>query len=231
MVGMTKLKSPSEAQVVGLNTGRGPEFRSHRLRHAGQHCASGCDSWVKTPGRAWTGLTVYDSSPALGFAADAAAVEITLANGGRGPRGPADAFGRCSSRYHEMGCAHDQSVDWMAAEGGPPRSTYDASLSNWATGLAIDLAPRSVWDDPDDYDQAPVYMPAHTVELASSLADEWGLHGDAWAVPSATDLLRAPGAPVSMQDALLQDMGYELQPQQQPTRPGIRQLAEDLGLR
>lgn len=162
------------------------------------------------------------------FSAEQAGVEILLANGGHGPCGPLDDFGRCSSRYHELGCAHDQATDWLAS--GPPRSTYDASLANFATGLAIDLATRQVWDDPDDYDQAPVYMPQQTVELASSLADEWGLHGDAWSGPSETDLLRAPGAPITMADALYQEMGYESAPAERPVYPGISDIRARMGL-
>ena len=42
---------------------------------------------------------VYDGQQS-DFAADEAAIEITLANGGRGPCGVPDEFGRCSARYH-----------------------------------------------------------------------------------------------------------------------------------
>ena len=128
--------------------------------------------WVKTPGRAWTGLTVYDSSPALGFAADAAAVEITLANGGRGPRGPADAFGRCSSRYHDLACAHSQSVDWLAS--GPHPVTGAASLSNLADRLELDMSARTIWGDPDG-DEPGYPVPARTIELAARLSRSLGL--------------------------------------------------------
>ena len=164
------------------------------------------------------------------FTAEAAGVEIMLANGGHGPCGPLDDFGRCSSRYHELECGHSQATDWLAIEGGPPRSTYDASLANFATELAIDLAPRAVFDDPDEPEQAPVYLPAATIELASSLADEWGLHGDAWATPSATNLLRPPGAPVSIQDELLQGMGYELPAAERPAYPGVSDIRARMGL-
>ena len=40
-----------------------------------------------------------------------------------------------------------------------------------------------------------------------------------------------PAAPVSARDELLEGMGYELPAQLQPTRPGIRELAERMGLR
>ena len=146
-----------------------------------------------------------------------------------------DDFGRCASRYHELGCSHDQATDWLAQPGGPPRSTYAASFANFAAGLNIDLAPRQVWDDPDDYDQSARYMPAQAVELAHSLAHEWGLDatapGGIDTSPGFTDLLRPPGAPVSIQDELLAGMGYELPAQDRPSYPGIRQLARDLGLK
>ncbi len=65
----------------------------------------------------------------------------------------------------------------------------------------------------------------YTLEFAASLADEWGLHGDGWTTPSAMDLLRPPGAPVTMAEALYQEMGVE-QPQveQRPQYPGIKEL-------
>ena len=169
------------------------------------------------------------------FTAEAAGVEILLANGGAGPCGPLDDFGRCASRYHELGCAHDQATDWMATEGGPPRSTYDTALSNFATGLAIDLAPRMVFDDPDDADLPPQFMPQRTVELAHSLAHDWGLDatapGGIETGSGFTDLLRPPGAPVSIQDELLAGMGYELPAAERPSYPGIGQLARNLGLK
>jgi len=175
------------------------------------------------------GQGVYSGQQA-DFTAEAAGVEILLANGGHDPCGPIDDFGRCSARYHDLECGHSQATDWLAQEGGPPRSTYAASFANFATGLAIDLAPRRVWDDPDEPEQAPAFMPQRTVELAASLADEWGLHGDAWATPSATDLLRAPGAPVTMADALRQEMGYELPAAERPAYPGVSELRARMGL-
>ena len=185
------------------------------------------DGMARIMARAQDGL--YDGQLA-DFTAEAAGVEILLANGGHGPCGPVDDFGRCSARYHDLECGHSQATDWLAQEGGPPRSTYVASFANFATGLAIDLAPRQVWDDPDEPEQTPIYMPQRTVELAASLADEWGLHGDAWATPSATDLLRAPGAPVTMQDALLADMGYEMPAVERPSYPGVSDIRARMGL-
>jgi hypothetical protein len=175
---------------------------------------------------------VYDGQQ-MSFAAEQAAVEITLANGA-GPCGPLDPYGRCASRYHDLECGHGQNVDWLAS--GPPRSTYAASLANFADGLAIDLAPRTVWDDPDDYDQPPVYMPARTVELAHQLAHDWGIdQADVPGFPGTTtaftDLLRPPGRPVAIEDELMAGMGYELPAADRPSYPGVAQLAQDLGLK
>lgn len=179
------------------------------------------------------GAGLYDGQQ-QDFTAEAAGVEILLANGGHGPCGPLDDFGRCASRYHELGCSHDQATDWLAQEGGPPRSTYQASFANFAAGLNIDLAPRAVFDDPDDADLPPQYMPARTVELAHQLAHDWGLDASAPGFPGETtgftDLLRPPGAPVSIQDELLADMGYELPAQERPAYPGISKLRARMGI-
>jgi hypothetical protein len=191
------------------------------------------DRMARIMSRASQGL--YDGQMA-DFTAEAAAVEITLANGGHGPCGPADEYGRCASRYHELGCAHDQATDWMATEGGPPRAAYQAAFSNFAAGLNIDLAPRAVFDDPDDDGLPPQFMPARTVELAHQLSVEWGLDsaapgGFTDTGPGWQDLLRPPGAPVSVQDELLTGMGYELPAEPRPSYPGVSQLARDLGLK
>ena len=52
-------------------------------------------SWAAPP-RASTTASSAD------FTAEQAGVEILLANGGHGPCGPLDDFGRCASRYHEL---------------------------------------------------------------------------------------------------------------------------------
>lgn len=179
------------------------------------------------------GQGVYDGQPAMSFAAEVSAVELAMATG-QGICGSPDEFGRCASRWHSTDCAHQVSVDWSAS--GPPRETYDASLANFADGLALDLAPRTVWDDPDDYGQAPEYMPARTVELARSLSVEWGLDSAAPGGFTDTsggwqDVIRPPGAPVSIQDELLADVGVELPQAERPSYPGIGQLARDLGLK
>ncbi len=165
------------------------------------------------------------------FASEAAAVEITLANGGQGPCGPADEYGRCSSRYHSTDCAHQVGVDWLAS--GPPRSTGEAALANFASGLEL-ANPGSYYGDPDDDDQPWQPVPQHTVELAHQLAADWGLGADAGGFGEATsyaDPLRLPASPVSVADAVYEGMGYELPSQEQPSYPGIAQLARDLGLK
>ncbi len=187
------------------------------------------DKLARIMSRAADGLY---SGQAASFTADAASVEIMLANGGRGPCGPADEFGRCSARYHDLECMHGQAADWLAA--GPPRETYQAALANMADGMNLDLAPRMVWDDPDDEGQPMSRIPAATVELAHQLAVEWNLEGDAHPAPAGlgayADLLRAPGAPVSVQDAMLADMGCDLPQEQRPSYPGVKELRERMGI-
>jgi hypothetical protein len=185
------------------------------------------DKVARAISRAGHGL--YDGQQ-MSFAAEQAAVEIILSNGGNGPCGPVDEFGRCASRYHDLECGTSQNTDWLAS--GPPRSTYQASLSNFADGLQLDLAPRAVWDDPDDEDQAPAYMPARTVELAHQLAHDWGLDaGEFPATTAFTDLLRPPGRPVAIEEELMAGMGYELPAEPRPSYPGVAQLARDMGLK
>ena len=68
------------------------------------------------------------------------------------------------------------------------------------------------------------YMPQQTVELAHQLAHDWGLDATAPGFPGTTgftDLLRPPGAPVSVQDELLAGMGYELPAADRPAYPGV----------
>jgi len=171
------------------------------------------------------GAGLYDGQMA-DFSSEQAGVEIMLTNGGHGPCGPLDDFGRCSSRYHELGCMHDQSVDWLAS--GPPRSTSEAALANLAGDLDLNLTPRTVWDDPDDYTQPGYEVPAQTVELAHSLADEWGLLGDGPSRPQG--LTARAGPPLSAADALYADMGYELPARPQPSYPGIAEIRARLGI-
>ncbi len=187
------------------------------------------DKLERIMARASAGL--YDGQQA-DFTAEAASVEIMLANGGSGPCGALDEFGRCAERYHQLGCMHDQSVDWVFSN--PPASTGQAALANLADELALDLSARSVWGDPDDLDEPWHEVPARTVELAHQLAHDWGLDatapGGIETGTGFTDLLRPPGAPVSIEDELLAGMGYELPQQPRPAYPGISELRARMGI-
>ena len=150
-----------------------------------------------------------------------------------GRTGP-DEFGRCSSHYHDLECAHGTGVDWLAS--GAPRETYTASLANWAAGLNLSNEPLAIWDDPDDEDgTAASVIPFSTMELAHELAGDLGLFDDApyLGAPGLDDLslIRPPAAPVSAYDAAAESIGYGSSPPPALTRPGISELARDLGLR
>ena len=140
---------------------------------------------------------------------------MLTATTGSGLCGPADAFGRCSSPQHQAMCLHDISVDWMAA--GAPRSTFEASLSNFYSEHDLGGTSAATFDssDPD----APAYaIPAETLELAHRLNESWGLLGDTF-----------DGVNLPQQDP------YELAAGDGPQLPGgyasIRELAKGMGLR
>jgi hypothetical protein len=174
---------------------------------------------------------VYDSPPGYALANEQAAIELAVASG-QGMCGLPDAMGRCSSRYHALDCHHGQTVDWLAS--GPPRSTYAASLANLGTGIELAGVPVSVYGDSDD-DEPPVIIPQQTLDLAHELASDWGLLDDAPGAPSVTaamDLLR-PETPLTAYDSLAEPIGAPLRDggPSVPGYPGIRELAQDLGLR
>jgi hypothetical protein len=177
------------------------------------------------------GAGAYEPPAMLGFAGRQDAVmDIALSNGGYGPCGLPDEFGRCGSTYHQPGCAHGRAVDWLAS--GPPRATYEASLANALSAVEL-AAPAAVWDDPDDPGDAPAAIPQQTLELAHSLADAWGLD-DAVAAftagPSYEDLLRPPPGALDPYEELAGQAGYGSPPQQAPSYPGVHELAGELGL-
>ena len=166
------------------------------------------------------------------FSAEAASVEILMANGGRGPCGPADEFGRCSARYHSTDCAHQVSVDWLAS--GPPASTGQAALANLADRMQLDLSSRTVWGDFDDPDEPSYEIPQQTVELAGDLADSWGLHTSAPSFPPGmayADVMRMPGVQASVYEELLEDAGLGGPRPQPQSLPQISELARTLGLK
>ena len=76
-------------------------------------------------------------------------------------------------------------------------------------------------------------MPQHTIELASGLADDWGLHTGAPSFPagSYTGVMRMPAAPVSAYDALLEDAGLSGPRPQPQSWPQISELARQMGLK
>jgi len=169
------------------------------------------------------------SGQQMSFASEQAAIELVMGTGASICGNP-DEFGRCAARYHALGCVAGISTDWAAS---PHPETGAASLSNLADRLDLDLTPRSVWSDPDDPDDTPRPVPQHVVELAHELAVDWGLlDGSPGTSAAAADLMRMPAAPVTAYDVMYDDLTYaDPAPQPPLSRPGIRELAERMGLR
>ena len=168
------------------------------------------------------------SGQQLSFASGPSAVELAT---GRGLCGPADEYGRCISRYHDLECAHGQGTDWLAS--GPPRETYQASLANLEGSLELaSPAPATVWGDPDEPGKPAWEIPSHTVNLAHELAIDWGLQdtpGDPGA-QAYLDLLRAPAAPVSVSDVMYESMGLGAPPARPVAQyPGVSEIRRRLG--
>ena len=183
------------------------------------------DKLARAMSRAAAG--VYDGQQ-MAFASEQSAVELAMATG-HAPCGVPDEWGRCSARYHSLlGCSHNQNVDWLAIKDGPPRSTYQASLSNFAESIEMS-APMSVgYGDDDD---EPCLIPSTTVQLAHELAVDWGLFGDAPAGTPTFDPLRAPSMPVSMYDTLHDQVTFaDSLPQPQAGYPGIAEIRERMGI-
>jgi hypothetical protein len=98
------------------------------------------------------------------------AIEMANSAGLCGPVDPGN--GICLARYHKHWCSSgigSASPVQLANSGA-----YDDALDR----LAVDAASGSMsaWSDRD---QESILIPAHTLELARSLNDAWGLHGDA----------------------------------------------------
>lgn len=176
---------------------------------------------------------IYDTSRAVSFASPGAAAielstELTMATG-EGICGSPDPFGRCSSRYHDLQCRHAIAVDWQAS--GPPRSTFEASLSNFASGHQLGGDPASYGDGDDSHP-----IPQRTLEFARSLNESWGFHGDTGSryAPSADDLLGpAYGARQDAYAALAAEAGRpDLAPQPQTASgyPDVSELRRGLGV-
>lgn len=182
------------------------------------------DKMARALQRATHGL--YDTSgTALGFAAEQRAIELTVATGA-GICGNPDEWGRCASRWHSTDCLHQVGVDWTAL--GQHREQYATSLANFADG--IELAAPTTYGDPDD-DEPAHQIPAGTLEFASALADSWGLHGDHWTGPPASDPLRAPAMPVTAYEAMAAEVSYD-NPASQPYAgyPGIAEIRQRMGI-
>jgi len=171
------------------------------------------------------GQGVYSDQMA-DFAAESAAVELAVTTG-RGPCSVPDEFGRCSGRYHSTDCSHQMSVDW--AFSNPPASTGENALANFQASVELASlgAGRPVWGDQDDPDQPDHYVPQETIELAHSLADEWGLLHTSTSTPP----MQMPAAPVTVYDALLEDAGLGGPAGQPQSWAGISELARSLGLK
>ena len=152
---------------------------------------------------------------------------------GRAPCGPLDDFGRCSSRFHDLRCAHGLGTEWMAS--GPHPETYAAHLANWSRAVELASTRATVYGDPDDDLSPGGVIPQATLELAHRLSSDLGLFDDApyLGAPGFDDVsaLRPPGMPVSVYDALGTGIGLGPPPQDQPSYPDIRELAERLQLR
>jgi hypothetical protein len=164
------------------------------------------------------------------LANESRAIELAAATG-KGPCGPVDDFGRCSSRYHDLECAHGVSVDWQAT--GPHRATSEAALANFAAEHFPGTIPQFVVGDTDDPDYADAPVPQRTVELAHRLAGQMGLHGSS-ALPVAPSWDELFGTPYTgdMYSELAGEVGLPGRQAGAPPQvnPAVHQLAQDLGL-
>jgi hypothetical protein len=165
---------------------------------------------------------IYDTSRVSSFSNEEAAIELTVQTG-EGLCGSPDPFGRCSSRFHDLRCVHAVSTDWQASE--PPRSTYEAALSNFAGSHATGTSPAG-YGDYGDPDSTGHPIPAGTLELAHALNESWGMLGDTWEGPNRPRQ--------DAYSAMAAEAGYP-DPAPQPQLPGgyrdIRELARGMGLK
>ena len=171
---------------------------------------------------------IYDTSRVASFAApslDAIELssELTMATG-QGLCGDPDPFGRCSSRYHDLQCAHGLGPDWQAS--GPHPDTYSMALSNWAAGHDLGPVPASYGDGEDGHP-----IPQGTLELAHALNQAWGLAApdpvtvdDLFSQPYRGDAYAAMAAEVGFQDL------EQPQLQDYPDRSVIREIRARIGV-
>ena len=93
------------------------------------------DRIARTFSRAAAG--VYDGQQ-LDFASESAAIELAVATG-RGNCGPADEYGRCSSRYHDLGCSADATAVELT---GPKGYSHGWVKEALGLGSATEAAAR-----------------------------------------------------------------------------------------
>ena len=145
------------------------------------------DKVARIVARAQAGL--YDNQPAMSFTALQSAVELASATGAA-PCSYPDEYGRCAGRFHSPSCSSQVSTDWMAQEGGPPQSTFTASLSNWADGLELSNRTGTWVDDPDD----PACPRTRSRPRPSSWRTRWPPTGVCSAMPRGPARRRGPAA-------------------------------------
>lgn len=154
------------------------------------------------------------------LASQLTAIELA---GSAGACGTIDPYtGTCSSRYHALGCTGH-------APGSDGHELANSGGSGALDVLAVELASgtMSAWSDRD---QESILIPQHTIELARTLNDAWGLHGDAtW----DADLDILPGEPRGdAYSRLARELGREdlADPQLGQVWPDVSALRAGLGL-
>jgi hypothetical protein len=194
------------------------------------------DETVLTRAVSRIGQGIYGTPAALSFSQPGQDA-IELANDraaitGHAACGQVDDFGRCTSRFHALTCDHGTSSADTHAEVAAS-GAYERALSNFG-GLALANSasgPAILADAGDPGSAYPV--PQLTIELAHGLAEGWGLHDS----EGPGSMLRAPAGPLDTRQALADgyaglsgEPGLSVPREQRPGYPGIRELAQGLGL-
>jgi len=177
-----------------------------------------------------------DTSSAFGLAAPSRqavelSTEITMTTG-YGPSTDVlgfsivDDFGRDASRYPQLQSQSSVSTDWMAIPDGPPRSTYEAALSNFNATHDTGPAPVTYGGDPDGPDSPGHPFPQRVRDFAHQFNTVHGLLGDTFFGPN-----RPRQDPYA---ALAADLGRPDLAGPQPSYqeyPDVSELARGLGLK
>ncbi len=176
---------------------------------------------------------IYDTSRVASFASPSTdaielSTELTMSTG-QGLCGDPDPFGRCSSRYHDLQCAHGTGTDWQASE--PPRSTYAMALSNWASEHDLGPSPAAYGDGDDSHP-----IPANTLEFAHALNESWGLHADTAHLAPPPDFGELTGNPYAgdAYSAMAAEVGLDGlagELPQRPDYPDVSELSRQMGLK